>query len=164
MRTAKSFSTAQVSRLTSLSTRQLDYWDRQGFASPSLASAAGYGSSRRYSFFDLVCLRVAGRLRAAGFGLKKIRQCVETLRRLDPEGAGLASARLLLLGSRVVWARSEKELVDMLMEGQLMLVFPLGQEVRSVSAAIGRLAREKCLDPFVASEAAVLPVKSGRRR
>ena len=45
-----SFSTAQVSRLTGLSVRQLDHWDRQGFVRPSLAHARGYGSARRYSF------------------------------------------------------------------------------------------------------------------
>jgi DNA-binding transcriptional MerR regulator len=69
-----SFSTAQTARLTGLSPRQLDYWDREGFARPSVARASGYGSARRYSFEDLVRLRVAAKLRAAGFGLNKIRQ------------------------------------------------------------------------------------------
>ena len=53
------FSTARAARLTRLSTRQLDYWDRRGFLTPSLARADGYGSARRYSFVDLVRLRVA---------------------------------------------------------------------------------------------------------
>jgi DNA-binding transcriptional MerR regulator len=143
-----SFSTAQTARLTGLSPRQLDYWDRQGFVRPSVARASGYGSARRYSFADLVRLRVAARLRAAGFGLNKIRQCVQTLRRLDPSREGMTDVRLLVAGSRVVWARSERELVDILQEGQLMLVFPLGEEVRGVAAAIETLAREPRLDVF----------------
>jgi DNA-binding transcriptional MerR regulator len=143
-----SFSTAQVSRLTGLSVRQLDHWDRQGFVRPSLAHARGYGSARRYSFEDLVRLRVAGRLRAAGFGLAKIRQCVRTLQKLDPSRKGMADARLLVVGSRVLWVRSERELVDILQEGQLMLVFPIGNEVRGMAAAVESLAREPRLDVF----------------
>jgi DNA-binding transcriptional MerR regulator len=143
-----SFSTAQVSRLTGLSVRQLDHWDRQGFVRPSLAHARGYGSARRYSFEDLVRLRVAGRLRAAGFGLAKIRQCVRTLQKLDPSRKGMADVRLLVVGSRVLWVRSERELVDILQEGQLMLVFPIGNEVRGMAAAVESLAREPRLDVF----------------
>jgi DNA-binding transcriptional MerR regulator len=143
-----SFSTAQTARLSGLSARQLDYWDREGFVRPSVARASGYGSARRYSFEDLVRLRVAAKLRAAGFGLNKIRQCVQTLRRLDPSRAGMADVRLLVMGSRVVWARSDRELVDVLQEGQLMLVFPLGEEVRGVAASLKTLAREPRLDLF----------------
>ena len=147
-RLERSFSTAQTARLSGLSPRQLDYWDRQGFVRPSLVRASGYGSARRYSFEDLVRLRVAAKLRAAGFGLTKIRQCVQTLRRLDPSREGMADVRLLVVGSRVVWARSARELVDVLQEGQLMLVFPLGEEVREVAAAVETLAREPRPDVF----------------
>jgi DNA-binding transcriptional MerR regulator len=143
-----SFSTAQVARLTGLSVRQLDHWDRQGFVRPSIAHARGYGSARRYSFEDLVRLRVAGKLRAAGFGLAKIRQCVRTLQKLDPSRKGMADVRLLVVGSRVLWVRSDRELVDILQEGQLMLVFPLGNEVRGMAAAVKSLAREPRLDVF----------------
>ena len=148
MASSASFSTAQVSRLTGLSVRQLDHWDRQGFVRPSVAQARGYGSARRYSFQDLVRLRVAGRLRAAGFGLAKIRQCVRTLQKLDPSRKDMADVRLLVVGSRVLWVRSERELVDILQEGQLMLVFPLGSEVRGMAAAVESLAREPRLDMF----------------
>lgn len=158
-----SFSTAQTARLTGLSPRQLDYWDREGFVGPSLARARGYGSARRYSFEDLVRLRVAAKLRAAGFGLTKIRQCVQTLRRLDPSREGMRDVRLLVVGSRVVWARSARELVDVLQEGQLMLVFPLGEEVRGVAAAVATLEREPRLDVFDL-EGAMPRRDRGRRR
>ena len=158
-----SFSTAQTARLTGLTPRQLDYWDRRGFVQPSAARASGYGSARRYSFEDLVRLRVAARLRTAGFGLKKIRQCVQTLRRVDPSREGMADVRLLVVGARVVWARSDRKLVDVLQEGQLMLVFPLGEEVRGVAAALKTLAREPRLDLFDL-EAPASRRERGRRR
>jgi DNA-binding transcriptional MerR regulator len=138
-----SFSTAQVARLTGLTPRQLDYWDRTGFVRPSVAQATGYGSARRYSFEDVVRLRVAARLRAAGFGLARIRRCVETLRRLDPSRDGMSDVRLVVAGRRVLWLRSDEELVDVLQGGQLMLVLPLGDEVRGMQAAVHRLSREQ---------------------
>jgi DNA-binding transcriptional MerR regulator len=142
------FSTARAARLVRLSPRQLDYWDRRGFLSPSLSRAEGYGSARRYSFADLVRLRVAARLRAAGFGLHRVRQAVHTLRRLDPErGEGL-SAHRMFSGSRVLWVRSAREVVDVLHEGQLMLVFPVGREVEEMATAVARMARAPQDDLF----------------
>jgi DNA-binding transcriptional MerR regulator len=133
-----SFSTAEVARLTGLTPRQLDWWDRRGFLRPSVTAASGYGTRRRYSFTDVVKLRLAARLRAAGFGLPQVRRVVETLRRLDPGRDGLtsiATARLLVADRRVVWARTDSELVDLLHGGQLMLVFPVGDAVADVARA-----------------------------
>lgn len=135
------FSTAETARLTGLTSRQLDHWDRMGFLRPSLERASGYGSTRRYSFADVVRLRVAARLRAAGIGLPKIRRCAEALARLEPD-ADLGHARLLVLGNRVLWARSDQELVDLLKEGQMVLVFSLDEAVQEAAGAVARLSRE----------------------
>src|SRR5262245_36282745 len=121
--TIRAFSTAEAARLSNLTPRQLDHWARLGFLCPSVQRAGGYGTCRRYSFTDLVKLRVAARLRASGIGLARIRRCVEALKRLDSTGqADLGQARLLVIGNRVLWARSDREVVDLLKEGQLVLV------------------------------------------
>jgi DNA-binding transcriptional MerR regulator len=140
---AQSFSTAEAARLTGLTPRQLDHWDRLGFLRPSVQRASGYGSTRRYSFADIVRLRVAARLRASGVGLARIRRCADALSRLDPQGAAdLGGARLIVVGARVLWARSDREVVDLLKEGQLVLVFSLGDAVGEAAGAVGRLTRE----------------------
>ena len=136
----QSFSTAEVTRLTGLSARQLDHWDRKGFLRPSLERASGYGSTRRYSFADVVRLRVAARLRAGGVGLARIRRCAEALARLDPS-ADLGRARLMVVGSSVLWARSDREVVDLLKDGQLVLVCSLGDAVAEAAGAVARLSR-----------------------
>jgi len=138
---ARSFSTAEASRLTGLSARQLDHWDRGGFLRPSLEKASGYGSTRRYSFADVVRLRVAARLRAEGVGLARIRRCTEVLARLDPQ-ADLGQARLIVAGSSVLWARSDREVIDLLHDGQLVLVCSLGDAVAEAAGAVARLTRE----------------------
>ena len=134
----RSFSTAEAARLTGLSARQLDHWDRKGFLRPSLQQAAGYGTTRRYSFADVVRLRVAARLRAHGVGLSRIRRCADALARLDPS-ADLGRARLLVVGSTVLWARSDREVVDLLKDGQMVLVCSLGDAVAEAAGAVAQL-------------------------
>ena len=140
------FSTSQTVRLTGLSARQLDHWDRKGFLKPSLEAARGYGSKRRYSFADVVRLRVAARLRAAGVGLARIQRCAEALERLGGDTADLGGVRLLVTGTQVLWARSDKEVVDLLKDGQLVLVFSVGDAVRETAGAVARLTREGSLE------------------
>ena len=146
------FSTAQVARLSGLTPRQIDHWDRQGFLKPSLRRASGYGSARRYSFTDVVRLRVAARLRAAGVGLSRIRRCAEALEKIGGEAGDLGGVRLLVAGSRVLWARSDEEVVDLLREGQLVLVFSIGDAVAETAGAVARLGRENPSDGAARSE------------
>ncbi|HEV8611436.1 MAG TPA: MerR family transcriptional regulator [Thermoanaerobaculia bacterium] len=143
---SQSFSTSQVARLTGLTPRQLDHWDRQGFLKPSLQKASGYGSTRRYSFEDVVRLRVAARLRAAGVGLARLRRCEEALRRLGGEAGDLGGVRLLVADSSVLWARSDQEIVDLVKEGQLVLAFSLEDAVAETAGAVARLTREGARD------------------
>jgi DNA-binding transcriptional MerR regulator len=147
-----SFSTAQVARLAGLTPRQLDHWDRQGFLKPSLQRARGYGSTRRYSFEDVVRIRVAARLRAAGVGLSRIRRCAEVLERLAGESGDLGGVRIIVAGTRVLWARSDEEVVDLVKEGQLVLVFSVGDAVEDAAGAVARLAREKARESIEKSE------------
>jgi Predicted transcriptional regulators len=138
-----SFSTAEAARLSGLTPRQLDHWARQGFLCPSVQEASGYGSCRRYSFPDIVKLRVAARLRGSGVGLARMRRCVEALKRLDAgAGANLGQARLLVIGNRVLWARSDREVVDLLREGQLVLVFSLGDAIEETAGVVARWNRK----------------------
>jgi DNA-binding transcriptional MerR regulator len=137
-----SFSTAEAARLSGLTPRQLDHWARRGFLCPSLQEAAGYGSARRYSFTDIVKLRVAARLRGSGVSLPRIRRCVEAVKRLDAgSGGDLGEARLLVIGNRVLWARSDREVVDLLREGQLVLVFSLGDAIEETAGVVARWNR-----------------------
>jgi uncharacterized protein (DUF433 family) len=58
------FTAEQVSRLTTLSLRQLGHWDRTGFFSPEYSDESDHGPySSVYSFRDLVGLRTLALLR-----------------------------------------------------------------------------------------------------
>jgi DNA-binding transcriptional MerR regulator len=132
---AEGFRGSQVCTLVGITYRQLDYWARTGLLRPSIADATGSGSQRRYSYGDVLELKVIKRLLDAGLKLRQARQAVECLR--GDLGEDLASAQLVLADSRSILARSDGELVDLLAGGQgVFNVLPLSGVVSELDAAI----------------------------
>jgi DNA-binding transcriptional MerR regulator len=129
------FRGAQVCSVVGITYRQLDYWARTGLLRPSIADAKGSGSQRRYSYRDVLELKVIKRLLDAGLKLQQARQAVECLR--GDLGGDLASAQLVLAGSRSVLAHSDGEVVDLLAGGQgVFNILPLSSVVSELDAAI----------------------------
>ena len=132
------FRGAQVCTVVGITYRQLDYWARTGLLRPSLVDATGSGSKRRYSYGDVVELKVIKRLLDAGLKLQQARQAVECLR--GDLGVDLASAQLVLADGRSILATNDGELVDLLAGGQgVFNVLPLSGVVSELEAAIVEL-------------------------
>ncbi len=132
---SEGFRGSQVCSLVGITYRQLDYWARTGLLRPSITDATGSGSQRRYSYGDVLELKVIKRLLDAGLKLQQARQAVDCLR--GDLGVDLSSAQLVLADSRSVLARSNGELVDLLAGGQgVFNVLPLSGVVSELEAAI----------------------------
>ncbi len=130
----------QVCQLVGISYRQLDYWARTGLLRPSVAEAKGSGTKRRYSYRDLLELKVIKRLLDSGVSLQSARRAVGCLR--EDLGADIASANLVLSDTTSVLARSDGELVDLLAGGQgVFNVVPLSGVVNELAADIVRFER-----------------------
>lgn len=112
------FSGTEAAKVVGITYRQLDYWARTDLIRPSLSDAAGSGSRRRYSYNDLLELRVIKTLLDAGIKLESVRDVFEYLRKLV--GTDIASAHLVINGSSVVLAQGD-ELIDVLKHGQGVL-------------------------------------------
>ncbi len=106
----------QVCKVVGITYRQLDYWARTNLIRPSIADARGSGSQRRYSYRDLVELKVIKSLLDAGVSLQSARVAIEYLR--TALGADISSAKLVLNGPGSVLVHSDGELVDLLRRGQ----------------------------------------------
>ncbi len=125
----------QVCSIVGITYRQLDYWARTDLLRPSLADAKGSGSQRRYSYQDLVELKVIKQLLDAGISLKAARGAVEYLR--TNMGEHIGSARLVLSGDNPLLVRDDGQLIDLLRKGQGVLnVVPLEGLVQQLDAAI----------------------------
>ncbi len=137
--TESGFSGPQVCTIVGISYRQLDYWARTDLVRPSLADARGSGTQRRYSYRDLVRLKVIKSLLDAGVKLQTARKAIEYLR--DDLGADWDTASLVLDGSRSILARDGEALIDVVRHGQGVLnIVPLGSMVGEIDAAIVELA------------------------
>lgn len=131
---------SQVCPIVGITYRQLDYWARTGLLRPSIADAKGSGTQRRYSYRDVLELKVVKRLLDAGVSLRSARRAIQCLRQ-DLE-ADVASANLVLAGSTTVLATSGEQVVDLLKGGQGVLnVVPLAGVVEELDAAVVELGR-----------------------
>lgn len=138
MNVTQSFSGKRTAEIVGITYRQLDYWARTDLITPSLASATGSGSRRQYSYQDLLELKVVKSLLDAGLKLEAVRDAFSFLR--NQLGADVASANLVINGSRSVVAHSGAELVDILQNGQGVLnVLPLAGVKQQVDSAIVQL-------------------------
>ena len=107
-----------VSRLTGLSIRQLHYWDRQGFFSPSFAdSNRRRPHSRVYSFDDVVGLRTVARLRYEGVSFPQLWEVHRFFKSTDNKD--WAGRRFWVVGDRVYFTH----------EDAVIAARPMGQRV-----------------------------------
>jgi DNA-binding transcriptional MerR regulator len=130
----------QVCSIVGITYRQLDYWARTGLLHPSITEARGSGSQRRYSYTDLVQLKVIKRLLDSGVSLHAARKAIDCLR---SSGEDLSTANLVIDDRRSVLAHSGEEIIDLLKGGQTVLnIVPLGGVVSELAAAITDLGLE----------------------
>jgi DNA-binding transcriptional MerR regulator len=112
------YSGTQAAKVVGITYRQLDYWARTDLIRPSLTDASGSGSRRRYSYKDLLELRVIKTLLDAGIKLESVRDVFEYMR--EHVDTDIAAAHLVINGSSVVLAQGD-ELIDVLARGQGVL-------------------------------------------
>lgn len=117
------FSGTQAAEIVGITYRRLDYWARTDLVRPSAVDATGSGSRRRYTYRDLLELKVVKQLLDAGIKLTSIRDVFAYLR--DHVDTDIASAHIVINGSSVVLCDGD-DLVDVLKHGQGVLnVLPL---------------------------------------
>jgi DNA-binding transcriptional MerR regulator len=128
----------QVCKIVGITYRQLDYWARTDLIRPSIADAKGSGTQRRYSYRDLVELKVIKNLLDAGVSLQLARKGIEYIRKNLGEDIG--SASLVIDGPKSVLARSDGEVIDLMRKGQGVLsIVALGPVVDQLDSAIHEL-------------------------
>jgi DNA-binding transcriptional MerR regulator len=137
------FSGKRAAEIVNISYRQLDYWARTDLIRPSLADARGSGSRRRYSYRDLIELKLVKTLLDVGIKLETVREAFAYVR--EQLGEDLSSAKLVLSGKSAVLVRENDELIDVLgkTKGQGVLnLLDLGDVKEEVDDAIIELFPE----------------------
>ena len=127
------YTTAQAARLARCSVSQLRYWARNGLVVPV--------ETGRYTFTDLVALRVVRSLLDAGLPSARVRAAVDALR---AAGDGdLAQLRLVTDG-RTVWScHDDGQILDALAHGQLALFVAVDRVTADVDADVQEFQAER---------------------
>ena len=129
------YSGKSTAEIVGITYRQLDYWARTDLIRPSLTDANGSGSRRRYSYRNLLELRVVKDLLDSGIRLEQVREVFAYLQ--DELGEDITTANLVVNGSHPVLLRSGEEIIDLLQSGQGVLnILPLSGVKESLDEAI----------------------------
>jgi len=129
------YTAAQAARLGRCSPSRLEAWRRVGLFVPD-----GSGRDARYTFRDLVALRMVARLLDEGVPTQRIRRAVDALVRAGDDVAALA---LVSDGDTVLACRDDGQILDALRDGQLALFVPVASLVRDVDADVQTFDRER---------------------
>ena len=124
-----------------ISYRQLDYWARTGLVEPSIRTASGSGTSRLYSFRDILVLKIVKRLLDTGISLQNVRSAVEHLRARGTED--LATLTLMSDGASIYECASADDVIDLLAGGQGVFGIAIGSVWREVEGTLAELPSEE---------------------
>lgn len=138
------FTEEQAVSLTGVTLRQLRYWAADGFFVPSLSYPGdddGLPSMRLYSFRDLVCLKVIGRIRnEAEVPMGELRRAKTRLQHL---GVDLwAKTTLFIFNKKIVFADPYSGHLQEAVSGQGVLEIPLMIVSGNMEEAV-RLMRQR---------------------
>ncbi len=133
------YSGKKAAEIVGITYRQLDYWARTDLVRPALGDAGGSGSRRRYSYGDLLELKVVKSMLDAGIKLESVREAFSYLR--TQLGQEVSSARLVIGGGSAILVRDDHELLDVLQRGQFVMTSLLSLDgvQQEIDAAIVEL-------------------------
>lgn len=136
------YSTNEVAELLGLTPRQVRAFVKTGL----LYAAVGHEPYHRYkyTFQDVVLLRMAKQLRDANAGAQAIARTLRTLKARLPAGKPLSSVRVVVAG-RDVLVREAGSLWDP-ESGQIQIDFPMSSLTREVAPMVKAAARDAHLE------------------
>ncbi len=104
------YSGKTAAEIVGITYRQLDYWARTDLIRPELADARGSGSRRKYSYQNLLELKLVKTMLDSGIKLESVREVFSYVRQNLHQD--VVSARLVVAGSSAVLVRDDAELVE----------------------------------------------------
>lgn len=144
-----------------ISYRQLDYWARTGLVEPSIRTASGSGTSRLYSFRDILVLKIVKRLLDTGISLQNVRSAVEHLRARGTDD--LATLTLMSDGASIYECSSADDVIDLLAGGQGVFGIAIGSVWREVEGTLATLPSENDGEGALGSGTDELSIRRNRK-
>lgn len=134
-----SFLIADAASLSGLSPAMLDYLCRCKILVPNTPGRRGRGRPRRYSFGDVVMLRVLANLLKAGISVQRLKKALQALRRYHKDITPYSlPTQYLVTNGRNVYLRDKHQLLDL--DGSEQMSFMFVVELKTVHQEVLRAA------------------------
>jgi predicted RNase H-like HicB family nuclease len=145
------YNTNTIIKITGLTQRQVDYWDRTHFIKPSLKEASGYGTARLYSFVDLVQLKVAKTLICKGVSLQNIRKAITYLKKNFPDIEKPLTEMRFLTDGETIFVLTDKKgvILDTLSKGQMVFAVAIGEIIEGLKGEVKKISQDRKYKVFV---------------
>jgi len=145
------FTSPETSRITRLSLRQLQYWDKTDLVTPSILRGRGRGSRRLYSQDDLLQLKVVKTLLDVGMSVQSVRKSLAFLRKLLDGHRVLSDLILVSDGYSIYAYRDNDTILDTLHDGQQVFRLALGELAKEVKNEIKHVHEEHVPSAIISS-------------
>ena len=130
---------AQTRKLVGLSAPMLEYLCRHQIVIPNAAPCRGRGRARRYSFGDLVLLKVVSKLLANGISVSKMRAALRGLQKRHVDLSSVLKKSVLVTDGRSVYLLDKSGTLEDLRFGQMTFAFVV--ELNAIQVELGAKAR-----------------------
>lgn len=136
MRPLMSFRSVEAYRLTGITFRQLDYWARIGLVTPSLVEAKGSGSSRRYSYRDVLELKIIKTFLDGGHSLGFVKAVIKSLHEELNSIENVLQETYIVCSTQGVSLLSSSNLIDTLKQGRSVTFISISDIIQELDLAI----------------------------
>jgi DNA-binding transcriptional MerR regulator len=129
------FTAAEAALFSGLTRHMVNYLCRTGVLIPSLSPRRTRGRARRYSFGDVVMLRVMDNLLKRGVEVARLKDALAGLRRFHPEiRRDSLPNKMLFTDGRRIYFKSPEDIVEDVARGQYVFGFVL--ELKAIRAEV----------------------------
>jgi DNA-binding transcriptional MerR regulator len=146
----RGFGRTTVMRSAGITYRQLDYWSREKIVVPSIADASGSGSQRRWSFTDILELKLIKKLMDTGVSLQQVRKALDYVR--DELKRPLHEVYLFSDGASIFASTSPDEIIDLLKGGQAVFGIAVSKVYEELQGSIADFRKPEGEDERNAQE------------
>jgi DNA-binding transcriptional MerR regulator len=117
-----SFSSAQAARVAGLSLHMVDYLCRNEIVIPSTPVLRGRGRTRRYTYADIILLKIVSRLLDQGISVLRCKKSLTALRRRNPNTPRLVSKKYFVTDGVEIFLQNDGVL-EKITSGQMAFAF-----------------------------------------
>ncbi|MDD4926699.1 MAG: MerR family transcriptional regulator [Methylotenera sp.] len=118
------FDAKAAARLSELTLDMINYLCRHELVIPSNGNKRGRGTSRRYSFADILLLRVIAKLLVNGISPLRLKNCLLSLHGRAVEAKGILTTKYVVTDGYNIYFQDDG-VVELLATGQMTFAFVL---------------------------------------